>query len=245
MAAPDRSGPSQTESSYEGKGLLFLCAENVQWHQVTTAAKHEIASTPPGVLLETRVRGFTPKNANGIGLQSPASSTLRWGSWQIYDRTPVGSLVGLDYFGPRFYSGAQGRFTSPDPPFLDQSPGSPQSWNLYSYVRNNPLRFSDPTGRTCQKMSNGTPYDDMDGQGCAEVDEANKTKKPDVTVGVGWDEARLFMLAGIGDNFSSPHQLAVVAQNGILGAMTVDGLRSIPSLFRLGFSLVRNWRAIT
>ena len=41
----------------------------------------------------------------------------------------------------------QGRFTSPDKPFADQDPYDPQSWNLYSYVRNNPLKFIDETGR--------------------------------------------------------------------------------------------------
>ena len=40
--------------------------------------------------------------------------------------------TGLDYFGARYYSGAQGRFTSPDRPFADQHRGDPQSWNLYS-----------------------------------------------------------------------------------------------------------------
>lgn len=55
--------------------------------------------------------------------------------------------TGLDYFGARYISGAQGRFTSPDKPFADQHPEGPQSWNLYGYVRNNPLRFIDPTGR--------------------------------------------------------------------------------------------------
>ena len=54
---------------------------------------------------------------------------------------------GLDYFGARYYSGAQGRFTSADEPFADQSPDDPQSWNLYSYVRNQPLSFVDPSGR--------------------------------------------------------------------------------------------------
>ena len=54
--------------------------------------------------------------------------------------------TGLDYFGARYFSGAQGRFTSPDRPFADENVGDPQSWNLYSYVRNNPLRFTDPTG---------------------------------------------------------------------------------------------------
>jgi len=38
-------------------------------------------------------------------------------------------------------------FPSPDRPFLDQHVESPQSWNPYSYVRNNPLRFVDPTGQ--------------------------------------------------------------------------------------------------
>src|SRR4051812_45726898 len=53
---------------------------------------------------------------------------------------------GLDYFGARYFSGAQGRFTSPDKPFADQDDSDPQSWNLYSYVRNNPLIFKDHRG---------------------------------------------------------------------------------------------------
>ncbi|HVX56709.1 MAG TPA: RHS repeat-associated core domain-containing protein, partial [Candidatus Saccharimonadales bacterium] len=53
---------------------------------------------------------------------------------------------GLDYFGARYFSGAQGRFTSPDAPLIGQHPENPQSWNLYSYGLNNPLRYVDPTG---------------------------------------------------------------------------------------------------
>jgi RHS repeat-associated protein len=52
--------------------------------------------------------------------------------------------TGLDYFGARYFSSAQGRFTSPDP--LGGSLIDPQSLNKYSYVRNNPLTFTDPTG---------------------------------------------------------------------------------------------------
>jgi RHS repeat-associated protein len=54
--------------------------------------------------------------------------------------------TGLDYFGARYFSGAQGRFTSPDAPFNDQHPEDPQSWNLYAYARNNPLLYVDPKG---------------------------------------------------------------------------------------------------
>lgn len=55
---------------------------------------------------------------------------------------------GLDYFGARYYSSNMGRFMSPDPGdasgFANMT--DPQSWNGYSYVRNNPLNGTDLTG---------------------------------------------------------------------------------------------------
>ncbi len=67
------------------------------------------------------------------------------------------SETGLDYFGARYFSGAQGRFTSPDPAgLLAAKPGNPQSWNLYSYVMNNPLIYVDPNGLDCVNATNNT-----------------------------------------------------------------------------------------
>jgi RHS repeat-associated protein len=59
--------------------------------------------------------------------------------------------TGLDYFGARYYSAAQGRFTSPDWSAIPQpvpyaSLGDPQTFNLYAYVRNSPLNMGDPDG---------------------------------------------------------------------------------------------------
>ncbi len=57
------------------------------------------------------------------------------------------SNTGLDYFGARYMSSAQGRFTSPDP--ITGTPLhiiNPQRWNMYAYVVNNPLAFIDPSG---------------------------------------------------------------------------------------------------
>lgn len=54
----------------------------------------------------------------------------------------------LDYFGARYYGGVLGRFTGADEPFAGQETEDPQSWNLYSYGLNNPLRFVDPDGHS-------------------------------------------------------------------------------------------------
>jgi RHS repeat-associated protein len=57
---------------------------------------------------------------------------------------------GNDYFGARYYASTMGRMLSPDPIGIwvaDKT--NPQSWNLYSYVMNNPLKFIDPSGEEC------------------------------------------------------------------------------------------------
>jgi RHS repeat-associated protein len=54
--------------------------------------------------------------------------------------------TGLDFFHARYFSAALGRFNSPDPGNAGASLFNPQSWNAYSYVRNNPLTLMDPTG---------------------------------------------------------------------------------------------------
>jgi uncharacterized protein RhaS with RHS repeats len=53
----------------------------------------------------------------------------------------------LDYFLARYYSSAQGRFTSVDPLMASARVTVPQSWNRYAYAFNNPLRFVDPDGQ--------------------------------------------------------------------------------------------------
>jgi RHS repeat-associated protein len=60
------------------------------------------------------------------------------------------SESGLDNFEARYNSSSLGRFMSADQIGPAQHPGNPQSWNLYSYVLNNPLKLVDPSGEfTC------------------------------------------------------------------------------------------------
>ena len=60
---------------------------------------------------------------------------------------------GNDYFGARYYASTMGRFMSADSG-VDQDVSDPQSWNLYSYVRNNPVTKTDSDGRSVQICSN-------------------------------------------------------------------------------------------
>lgn len=59
------------------------------------------------------------------------------------------SESGNDYFGARYYGSSMGRFLSPDDG-SDQNALNPASWNLYSYVQNNPLTNTDPDGHSIQ-----------------------------------------------------------------------------------------------
>ena len=60
---------------------------------------------------------------------------------------------GLDYFGARYYGSSMGRFMSADDG-SDQDPSDPQSGNLYSYVRNNPVTRTDSDGRSVNVCTN-------------------------------------------------------------------------------------------
>jgi RHS repeat-associated protein len=56
--------------------------------------------------------------------------------------------TGLDYFGARYFSGAQGRWTSPDVINLTNARllNPSNTLNKYVYAANNPLKYIDPDG---------------------------------------------------------------------------------------------------
>ncbi len=53
--------------------------------------------------------------------------------------------TGLYYYGARYYDPQLGRFISADT--IVQAPFDPQTLNRYSYCRNNPIVYSDPSGQ--------------------------------------------------------------------------------------------------
>jgi RHS repeat-associated protein len=56
------------------------------------------------------------------------------------------SYTGLDYADHRMYASTYGRFNTPDPYQASGGPGSPASWNRYSYTRGDPVNRRDPRG---------------------------------------------------------------------------------------------------
>ena len=71
--------------------------------------------------------------------------------------------LGLIYMNGRYYVPSAGRFVSPDP--VVPNPANPQAWNRYSYVYNNPVTLSDPTGHIpCYMYCPQETYDPVQGQ---------------------------------------------------------------------------------
>jgi RHS repeat-associated protein len=104
---------------------------------------------------------------------------------------------GLDYFGARYISSAQGRFTSPDPKMFPHDITDPQSWNKYSYTRNNPLRYTDPDGEDWGEFLSGV---------------ADTTYRPFVQAA----SHPLNTLAGLGIAISHPIDTAIAIKNGVV-----------------------------
>ena len=67
-------------------------------------------------------------------------------AWYYFTGKKKDDETGLIYFGARYYDPSIGRFITADT--IVQSPDSPQTLNRYSYVSNNPVNRTDPTGHS-------------------------------------------------------------------------------------------------
>jgi RHS repeat-associated protein len=125
------------------------------------------------------------ENATGTACEQDIDYYPYGGEENDYCSTPVAqhykftgterdSESGLDNFGARYNASTMGRFMSPDP--LGGHQEDPQTLNRYSYVRNNPLSLTDPTGldfylnclqdsSTCQGGHVGTTTTTTDANG--------------------------------------------------------------------------------
>jgi RHS repeat-associated protein len=110
-------------------------SNNVDYYFADHLGTARVVTNSTGTILDDS--DFYP-----FGGERPVSSSS--GNTYKFTGYERDSETGLDYAGARHYASTLGRFMSPDP--LSGSPGNPQSWNRYSYVLNNPLNATDPSG---------------------------------------------------------------------------------------------------
>jgi len=119
-------------------GTSYITVDNLGTIRVITASDGTISRHDFQPFGETIPSNFGRSGVAGY----PATDNLR----QQFTSKERDVETGLDYFINRYYSSAQGRFTSVDPTLESIDPANPQTLNRYSYALNNPLAFIDPDG---------------------------------------------------------------------------------------------------
>ena len=137
--APSGGGTSYLTSDHLGSTRVVMKSDGT----TTTTTRHDYLpfgeEIQAGIGGRTAGQGYVPDNVR-----------------QKFTQKERDNESGLDYFGARYYSGPQGRFTGPDPYNIiheaededdfNEYISNPQRWNRYPYVLNNPLRYVDPDG---------------------------------------------------------------------------------------------------
>ncbi|MCG8557809.1 MAG: RHS repeat-associated core domain-containing protein, partial [Proteobacteria bacterium] len=101
-----------------------------------------VASNDSDTSSDAQRREFAP--FGGFRVDQNASDPNRPKTRLGYTGHEHFNKLGLVNMKGRIYDAHMGRFLQPDP-FVPE-PGNSQSWNRYSYVVNNPLNWTDPTG---------------------------------------------------------------------------------------------------
>jgi hypothetical protein len=95
-----------------------------------------------------------------------------------------------------------------------------------------------------QVEGGGWVNDDTGGQTCEEADDAKQRELASIVVTPTQDELNLMMLQSVGQDMSSPVQLANVGRHGLEAAMAAEGARSLATLVRGGFGALYDlWSA--
>ena len=112
--------------------IVAVCLATSSFASIPRASMIDAPSTLRASLPETRIRVFEVVAPFACPVPTPLNRALH----QAYAAAGTTNASGLS------------RFLSVDP-VLDvrDATRSPQGWNRYAYVRNNPIRFTDPTGK--------------------------------------------------------------------------------------------------
>ena len=112
-------------------------SERVEFHHPDRLGTRLVTSSQDGSYYEQVTLPF------GVALEAESSGATNR-RFTSYDRS---SVTGLDYAVNRHYDPQQGRFTQVDPIGMKSVDlTDPQTLNLYAYVKNDPVNFTDPSG---------------------------------------------------------------------------------------------------
>ena len=145
----------QLAAEYAGRtpaGLRYLTADPLGSARVVTGQDRSVLTRHDYLPFGQEIE---PARGNRATVSGYTASLID-GPAQKFTGKERGAESRLDYFNARYFSGAGGRFSSADAPFADQYKSDSQSWNLYVYSRNNPLRFGDLDGRKCVTLDDGS-----------------------------------------------------------------------------------------
>ena len=150
-AGPGTSAWQWTKDYVWRDGLLLASRQPDGTNTATYHYHLDHLGTPRRVTDQNdRIVGVHDYYAFGIepsgGTAEPSATKLKYTGHER-DSWSSGSSEDLDYMHARYYSPWLGRFLSVDPALdLKRTVTSPQRWNRYAYVANNPLRYTDPNG---------------------------------------------------------------------------------------------------
>jgi RHS repeat-associated protein len=129
----EKSGPGVVTKYYlfngrrvamrQGGTLSYLCSD----HLGSTTL---MLNTSGGVVSNEKFYGYGLTQSGGTGTDKKYTGHQKEGD--LYE------------MNARWYDPSTARFIQPDS--IVPEPGNPQSLNRYSYVMNNPMRYTDPTG---------------------------------------------------------------------------------------------------
>ena len=191
LVVAERQGAVWTKGYVYLGGQLLVQYDNIL-NPSTTLAVHtdHIGSTRLLTKVDRSLQECNDYYPYGELIPCGTATTTSTYKFAGKERDAAVGETGLDYFVARYYAPFHGRFRSPDPENAGAFTADPQSWNAYTYARNSPLTYVDPTGQTwCKAKVNGNgEIIEIDITNCVEDEDYDPRLYPDY-VRVNVDES--------------------------------------------------------
>jgi RHS repeat-associated protein len=127
------------------KEYIFMGGSRIARRDSSNSVNYYFSDQIGSAHIVTNSSGTTLDDSDFYPFGGERSYTSSSGNNYKFTGKERDSESGLDDFAARFYASSYGRFISADDSKY-MHPADPQTFNLYSYVANNPINAVDPTG---------------------------------------------------------------------------------------------------